>query len=280
MSPARGAEGTGGPGPGGPGPAPVLIDTHAHLDSGRFRSDLEGVLERAFRAGVARIVTVGADEPSSRRAVEIAARHPGVFATVGVHPHEAARWGPRSAEALEALVSEGPVVAVGEAGLDFYRDLSPRPVQERVFREQVRLARRLGLPLVVHDRDAHDDVLRILAEERAGETAPVVMHCFSGGPALAQVCAQRGYYLSVAGPVTFANARRTLDTARAIPLERLLLETDCPYLAPEPHRGGRNEPAFLVEVARRVAELWGLELWELARLTTQNACRAFGLPQP
>ncbi|MHB1134116.1 MAG: TatD family hydrolase [Chloroflexota bacterium] len=263
---------------------PALVDSHAHLDDEAFAADRADVLARARAAGVTRIVSVGADLASSRANVALAASTPGVWASVGVHPHEAAGLNEAAGldEAalaeLRSLAAQPRVVAIGEIGLDFYRDLSPRPAQQAAFRAQLALARELGLPAIVHDREAHDEVLAVLREwAGAYPAARGVLHCFSGDEALARAAIELGFYISLAGPVTYANARRLQSLAAILPLERLLVETDCPYLTPVPRRGQRNEPALVALVAEKVAALRGLAPADLAAATTANARRLFGL---
>ncbi|MGQ9513351.1 TatD family hydrolase [Thermodesulfitimonas sp.] len=255
--------------------ATELTDTHCHLDDERYKADRAAVIERARAAGVTRLVTVGYDLASSRRAGELAAALPGVYAVVGVHPHDAAGVPLNYLEELRRLARAPRVVAIGEIGLDFYRDLSPRSVQREVFVAQLHLARELGLPVVIHCREAHGEVYEILRREAVGISG--VMHCFSGGWEEAKRFLALGFYLSIAGPVTFTGARRPVEVVRQMPLERLLLETDAPYLPPVPHRGKRNEPAYLIYTAQKVAAIRGISLEELAAATTANAVRLFGL---
>jgi TatD DNase family protein len=254
-----------------------LFDTHAHLHFPQFADDLPAVLERARAAGVRRQVTVGTDPETSRAALAIAAREPDVWATVGIHPHDAAAADEAAFAALAALARQPRVVAIGEIGLDFFRNLSPPQVQESVFRRMLGLAREVGKPVVVHCREAHAEVLRVLAEERVGEIGGV-MHCFSGDLEVARRCLDLGLLISLAGPVTYPRARALPEVARYVPADRLVLETDCPYLPPQGHRGQRNEPAYLALTAARVAELRGEPLARLAERTTANACRLFGVP--
>ncbi len=258
-----------------------LVDSHAHLDDRRFAQDLDAVIARAAQAGVTRIITIGFDLATSRVAVELARAHQGVYATVGVHPHQARTMDARLLTELRALGRQQPyVVAVGEIGLDFYRDLSPREAQRRAFRQQLALADELGLPVVIHDRDSRGEVLNILAgwvRTRQSDRPPGVIHCFSGDAAQAQRAVKLGFYIGIDGPVTYPNARKLVEVARTVPLERLLIETDAPYLTPEPHRGRRNEPSHVCLVAQRIAELRGLSLAEVARATTENARLLFGL---
>ncbi len=252
-----------------------LVDTHLHLDDGAFERDREAALDRARAAGVSGLVTVGTSVESSRRAIELAERHADVYATVGIHPHDAGSVTPAGLEQLEALAFHPKVVAVGETGLDYFREFAPRDAQQRLFREHLERARALGLPAVIHSRDAHGDVLGILDEL---PPATVVMHCFSGSLGVARTCLDRGYYLGLGGPLTYRNARNALEVVRFVPEERLLLETDAPYLPPEPHRGQRNEPAYLPLIAWAAARARGVSAGRLAEATSANAARAFALP--
>ena len=263
----------------------ILIDTHAHLHDRRFAADQEEVLARAMAADVQGIITVGTDLESSKKAIALASRHSGnaveprgpvVYATVGVHPHDASKLNPEMLAELERLASEKAVVAIGEIGLDLYRNLSPPAVQEKVFVEQLELARRLDKPVVIHDRDAHTRVLSLLRQ--VGKDWQGVLHCFSGDEEMARQAMSMGFLISLAGPLTFENAHRPQAVARLVPLERLLIETDCPYLAPEPYRGKRNEPAYVRQVAVRLAELKNTGLEHVAQVTTENAVRLFRLP--
>lgn len=254
----------------------MLIDTHAHLDDERFDRDREEVLSRARREGVEIIINVGCDIPSSQKAIGFTRSYEGIYAVIGIHPHEAKVASPDAIERLRELLGEPGVVGVGEIGLDYHYDFSPREVQRDVFIQQMRLARELGLPVVIHDREAHGDVLDILKEE-TNPAVGGVLHCFSGSLEMARECIKLGFYVSIGGPVTFANARKLPEIVRALPLERLLIETDCPYLAPVPHRGERNEPAFVRLVAERIAQIRGISCEEVAAATTENAKRVFGI---
>jgi TatD DNase family protein len=257
----------------------ALVDSHAHLHFPDLAADLDAVIARARAAGVVAMVTIGTDRETNAAAVSMADRVPGVFATVGIHPHDAAAATEADWEAIEALARSSPkVVAIGEMGLDFFRNLSPRDVQERVFRRQIGLARRLGRPVVVHCRDAHPETLAILTEEGVGEIGGV-MHCFSADVDVAKRCLDLGLDISLAGPVTYKNARALPDVARFVPEDRLVLETDCPFLPPHPHRGQRNEPAYIAITAARVAELRGVDTEALGAATTRNAARLFRLPE-
>ncbi|MBP2673679.1 MAG: hydrolase TatD [Deltaproteobacteria bacterium] len=255
----------------------MFFDTHAHLDLPPLSENEEKVVARARDAGVDRIVTVGIDPESSAKAVEIAHRHPGVYASVGLHPHDASSLSDALLPRLEALSRCDKVVAIGETGLDFYRDRSPRDAQRAAFREQVRLARRRNLPVIVHDRDAHDEVLSILSEENASEVGGII-HCFSGDLAMARKALAMNFLISIPGAITYPKSQTQAEAVRKLPADRLLIETDCPYLAPVPHRGKTNEPAFVPLVAERIAQLKGLSVEDVARITTLNAVRLFRIP--
>jgi TatD DNase family protein len=254
----------------------VIVDTHAHLTLEGLREDVGAVLARAREAGVGAVITVGTDPADSRAAVDLAEATGGVWATVGVHPHDAQGLTGADLDDLAALARSPAVVAWGEVGLDFYRDRSPRADQERWFREQVVRARDLGLPLVVHDRDAHAETLAILRAE-GGKGLRGVFHCFSGDEELAREVLALGFHLSIPGTVTYPGSEALRRVAATVPLDRVLLETDCPFLAPRPVRGRRNEPAYLVHTAREVARLRGLELEDVARVTTRASCELFGV---
>lgn len=254
----------------------TLIDTHAHLDDQAFGADLEAVIRRAQAAGVARIITVGTDVPSSRTAVSLAERYTIVYAAVGIHPHEAKTFSERALKDLRALAAHPKVVAIGETGLDFYRNLSPKEAQLRAFRAHWQLAQELGLPVIVHDREAHAETIRELTEATRGNKLVGVLHCFSGDPAMAQAAVDLGFYISIAGPITYNKAGNLSAVVRALPIERLLLETDCPYLAPVPCRGRRNEPAYITYVAQGIAQVRDLPATQIAAVTRENALRLFG----
>lgn len=255
----------------------TLVDTHCHLDMEAYGADLDQVLLRAGQAGVARIVTVGIDLASSRRAVALAEKHVGVYATVGVHPHNVRECVDSDVLAvLRDLCRHEKVVAYGEIGLDYVKDYAPVPLQKEYFLRQVALARELGLPLVVHDREAHADIMAGL-ESFAPFPAGGVMHCYSGDPELARRVLDLGFFLSIPGVVTFNRAEILHEVVRQVPLSSLLVETDGPFLAPVPRRGRRNEPQLLLHTAQRIAELKGVGLDEVARQTTANAEHLFGL---
>jgi len=255
----------------------VLFDTHAHLHFPEFGSDRGEMLARARAAGVRWMVNIGTDLETSWQAVGIAEVDPDIYASVGVHPHDAASADEAVFKTLEELARRPKVVAIGETGLDYYRNLSPRDVQAKVFRRQLTLARVVGKPVIIHCREAHDDLLKILREERAHEIGGV-MHCFSGHVQFAEASLDLGFYISIAGPVTYPNARKLPEVIKAVPVEWLVIETDCPFLPPQPHRGKRNEPAYLPITAQRVAEIKGHPVDELGELMSQNALRLFRIP--
>ncbi|MDI9569320.1 MAG: TatD family hydrolase [Pseudomonadota bacterium] len=255
----------------------MFIDSHAHLEMREFDRDREEVILRAAAAGVDYIVTVGTTLRDCRKAVEIARRHPAVYAAVGIHPHDAKEIGPNTYDALKTLAGDDAVVAYGEIGLDFFRNLTPPDIQRRRFAEQLEVATDLGLPVIVHDREAHEETVATLKAWR-GKTGGVI-HCFSGDAAMAMTCIELGFYISIAGPVTYAGSERLWEVVRQAPLERLLIETDAPYLTPHPRRGRRNEPAYVALTAQKVAELKGVSREEAARETSRNARNLFGIPR-
>ena len=260
----------------------MLVDSHCHLDFDDFGGDLAGVVERAQEAGVVRMVTVCTRPSRLAETLSIAERFAGVFVAVGVHPHEAAGEPAVSMDALVAMADHPKIVAIGESGLDFHYDYSPRPQQRARFREHIAAAKRTGLPLVVHTRSADEETIRVLEEEGAGSSPLTgVIHCFSGGPGLAEAAVGWGFYISFSGILTFKAAEDLREIARRVPADRLLVETDAPYLAPVPKRGKRNEPAFVAHTAGRLAEIRGLEPAELARQTTENFFALFSkVPRP
>ena len=253
-----------------------LFDTHAHLHFPDFDADRAEMMARARKAGVGRMLTIGTEVPTSRAAIALAQAEPDVWAAVGVHPHDAAEADEATLAEIESLAGVARVVAIGEIGLDFFRNLSPRDVQERVFRHLIGVARRARKPVIVHCREAHPEVLGILGEERAAEVGGI-MHCFSGDVAVARRCLELGLLISLAGPVTYPNARALPEVARFVPADRLVVETDCPFLPPQGYRGKRNEPAYLAITAARVAELRGEPLEEFAQRSSENACRLLGI---
>lgn len=257
-------------------PVNFLVDTHAHLDIEEFDGDRGDVIRRAQEQGVGIIVNASFDLASSERSVTLAGEYEFIYALVGVHPHDAGDVPEDYLARLEELARGPGVVAVGEIGLDYYRDLSPRSVQQKVFREQLALAKELDLPVVIHDRDAHGDLLDILKKDGLGKRGGV-MHCYSGSWEMAKVCLAMGFYISIAGPVTFPNAAKLKEVAFKVPPDRILIETDCPYLAPQAKRGKRNEPSYVRYVAEEIASLRGVSLEQLGRAVTANARTIFGI---
>jgi len=254
----------------------MLVDSHAHLEMKDFDRDRDRVIARAMEAGVGHIITVGTTVPDIEKALQIAEKYPGIYVAMGIHPHEVKDMTDGDYDALRALAKERKVVALGEIGLDFYRNHSPRDVQLTRFRELLRLGKDLRLPIVIHDREAHEETLHILEEEKNGQWKGV-FHCFSGDYIMAQKVIQMGFSLSIPGTVTFKKSTTQQEVVRRVPLEKILLETDCPYLAPEPYRGKRNEPAFMLRTAEKVAELRGLTLEDVSRITSLNAKLLFGV---
>ena len=254
-----------------------LVDSHAHLDSKPYTNDMDDVIRHARENGVENILTVGCDLESSRASVDLAIRYPNVYASVGIHPHDASIVNDDVIDELRRMVeSVDKVVAIGETGLDFYRDRSPRDQQENSFRKHIQLARKLRKPLIIHDRDAHNDVVRIMQEEHARE-AGGVLHCFSGDLDMARKCVEMGFYISFAGPLTYPKNDALRSIAEALPIDVMLVETDCPYLSPQNWRGKRCEPAYVRATAERLAEVKGLTLEDVARITSLNAWRLFGI---
>jgi len=254
----------------------VAIDTHCHLDMPAYEDDCDLVIARALAAGVKKIITVGIDLPSSIKAVALADKNQGIFATVGVHPHHAAEVGDDDYALLTELAEHPKVVAYGEIGMDLARDYCPPAVQLAQYHHQVKIAKKLGLPVIIHDRDAHDDVLAILREE-APFPAGGLIHCFSGDLALAQEILGLGFYISIPGVVTFKGAKDLQEVAAALPIESLVIETDGPFLTPVPRRGKRNEPAYVLYTGQEIARLRGISLDDLVRQTTENAEKLFGI---
>lgn len=255
----------------------LWIDTHCHLNDPAFDRDREETIQRMLEAGVGRGIVVGYDRESSVAAVELAQRYPMLYAVVGMHPHDSKDYSDAFEAEMISWLREERVVAVGEIGLDYHYDHSPRPVQAEVFRRQLRLAKALQKPVVIHMREATEDTMRILEEEGV-ETIGGVMHCFSGSPETAQEALGFNLMISIAGPITFPNARRLPEVVQTTPLDRLLVETDCPYLSPRPLRGKRNEPANLPLVGREIARLLEIGEEDLAKRTWENAQRLFRLP--
>jgi TatD DNase family protein len=255
----------------------MLVDSHCHLDFPEFAAERTEVIARARAAGVATMLTIATRLDEFPGVRTIAEAYDEVWCSVGAHPHEAKDHASVLPEELTALAIHPKVVGIGETGLDFHYDLSPRDIQERVFRAHIEASRATGLPLIIHARDADSEVARILEEERP---PPGVMHCFSSGRGLAEAALALDFYISISGIVTFRNAGELRAIVLDVPLDRLLVETDAPYLAPVPHRGKRNEPAFVAATAAAVAELKGLQLQELAEVTSANFFRLFAKASP
>lgn len=255
-----------------------LIDTHAHLDMPEFKADLPQVIQRAREAGVSTILTVGIDLASCRKAIEIAETYPDIFAILGVHPHDAAQVGERDLDRLKVLARHEKVKAWGEIGLDFFRNLSPPAIQQEIFRRQITIAKELKLPLVIHSRSATQETITCLREERGWEVGGVI-HCFSGDARTAAQYLEMGFVISIPGVVTFNKAQGLREVVKGLPAEKLLLETDAPFLAPVPHRGKRNEPAYVRLTAATCAAIRGEDISALAATTTRNACRVFNLDE-
>lgn len=258
-----------------------LIDSHCHLDQARFAEDREEIIQRARDAGVTRMITIGASGAlqANYDAVAIADSHAFIFATVGMHPHNASVVDDTILAELRRLAANPKVVAIGETGLDYYYDHSPRPVQQAIFRRFIHLASELGLPLSIHLRDAYADAVAILRDEQAQDVGGVI-HCFSSDRAVARQLLDLNFDLSFSGTVTFKNADELREVARMVPADRFMVETDAPFLAPIPHRGKRNEPAYVVHTAATIAEVRGEPPSHIADLTTATATRRFRLPAP
>jgi TatD DNase family protein len=259
----------------------TFIDSHCHIDGSEYDADREEVIARARDAGVSTMLNVGTGDPNSgafERAVELAEKHSEIYAAVGVHPHDAKLFDDPAEQRLLNLVRQSErVIAWGEIGLDYHYDHSPREIQRDVFRRQLRLAREQNLPVVIHSRSADDDTIAILSEELTGYERAGVLHCFGGSLAMAQAAIELGFFISFAGNLTFKKAEDLRNVAGQLPLGRLLIETDCPYLTPVPFRGKRNEPARVVETARVLASLHSKELEEIGRITSENLAELFGV---
>lgn len=255
----------------------MLVDSHAHLDMKDFDKDRQATLDRALEGGVTHIITIGTDLSSSLKALELANIYDFVFSSVGYHPHHATDTDPPVLRELEGLVSEPKVVAWGEIGLDFYRRYSPADVQVAAFRRQLEMAMDLDLPVIIHDREAHTELFDILEEMTRGKARGVI-HCFSGDYDMAMALIEMGYHISIPGTVTYKKAFQVHEVATRIPLERMIVETDAPFLAPVPFRGKRNEPLFVTHTAQKIAELRNMDFQEVALQTSENAKRLFDLP--
>ncbi len=254
----------------------MFIDTHVHLNADQYDEDLEQVISRAREKGVQKMVVIGFDTKTIKRAMALAEADPDIYAVVGWHPVDAVDCTEEDLKWIEELAAHDKVVGIGETGLDYYWDKSPKDVQQELFRKHIRLAKRVKLPLIIHNREATADVLRILREEEA-ELTGGIMHCFGGSVETAREAIRLNFMISLGGPVTFKNAKTPKEVAKEIELEHLLIETDAPYLAPHPFRGKRNEPSYVPLVAEEIARLKEISVEEVAKVTTQNAEKFFGI---
>jgi len=253
----------------------MLIDTHANLDSASFDEDREQVIDRAIQAGVGKIVNIGFNRETIPTTIALSEKYEMIYAAVGWHPQDAVSMLVEDLDWIAELCTNPKVVAIGEIGLDYYWDTSPKDLQHKVFREQIRLARRLSKPIIIHNRDAHQDVVRILREEKA-EDVGGIMHCYSGSWEIARDCLDMNFYISFGGPVTFKNAIQPKEVLAKVPLDRLLIETDSPYLAPHPFRGKRNESAHVTLVAEAAAQIKQVNVNEIIQITSSNAINLLG----
>lgn len=253
-----------------------MIDSHAHYDDKSFDEDRHEILQKCLDEGVTHIVNAGTDVESSRISVSLSERYPFVYAAVGVHPHEASGWNDETLSELKELTGRKKVVAIGEIGLDYHYDFSPREIQKEVFARQIDFARSLKLPIIVHNRESHQDVLDILKSEKAHEVGGV-LHCFSGSVETAKQVLDLGFMIGIGGPVTFRKAVRPVEVVRYVPLDMMLVETDCPYLSPEPLRGRRNWSGNLKYIIEKIAQIKGIDFKEAEMATTENAKRLLKL---
>lgn len=254
----------------------MLFDTHAHLDDGKFDEDRDEVVKQCSEAGVSLILNAGSNMETSVKSIALAGKYQFIYAAVGVHPHDATDMDEETAGVLASLAENKKVRAIGEIGLDYHYDLSPRDVQKERLEEQIDLARQLRLPVIIHDREAHGDIMDIFKKTRIKEVGGV-LHSFSGSAEMALECLKLGLYISISGPVTFSNAKKTIEAIREVPLDMLLIETDSPYLTPVPHRGKRNYPGYVRLVAEKIAEIKGITFEEVAQQTMENGKRLFGI---
>lgn len=251
----------------------MIWDTHAHLDDPRYREDFEQTLANMKTSQISRVTNVGYDLPSSENSVDLAHRYEFIYAAVGVHPHDAEGVTAKTWERLLQLAQDDKVIGWGEIGLDYYRDLSPRSIQKDIFIQQIELADQAGLPIIIHNRDAHEDLLKIVKEHPPQYGG--VFHCYSGSWEMAKIVLNLGFYISFAGPLTFKNSRHAVEVATKVPMDRFFVETDSPYLTPEPYRGKRNEPAYVRQVAAKIADLRNLDFEEVAQQSFLNAAQLF-----
>lgn len=254
----------------------MLFDTHVHLNATQFLEDRDQVIQRAFDTGVNHMVVVGFDRETIPLAIEIAEQHETIYAAVGWHPVDAIDMTNEDLAWIEELSQHPKVVAVGEMGLDYHWDKSPKDIQKEVFRKQIQLAKKVNMPIIIHNREATEDIIEILKEENAKEVGGI-MHCYNDSVDYVQTCLDMNFYISLGGPVTFKNAPMPKEVASVVPIDRLLIETDAPYLAPHPNRGKRNEPAFVKLVAEKIAEIRQISYEEICEKTTKNAFQVFGI---
>ena len=252
----------------------MFFDSHAHLNDERFNEDRDELIASFKQHGICNVVNIGADLQTSKESIELSEKYDFIYAAVGVHPHDVEEMTDADLDTLSGMSKHEKVVAIGEIGLDYYYDNSPRELQRKWFRTQLELANNLNLPVIIHSRDAMGDTLEILKDcpVKAG-----VLHCYSGSVESAKEILKLGYYISFAGPVTFKNAKGLTEVARFVPMDKILIETDCPYLAPEPYRGKRNSSLYVPEVAKKIAELKGITVEEIAKATKENTKRLFGI---
>lgn len=259
----------------------MFVDSHAHIDGSEFDGDRSEVIQRARAAGLSAILNIGTGDPHSgslERAVELAEHHNDIYTAIGIHPHDARLFDEKTEQRILNLINKSSrVIAWGEIGLDFHYDNSPRDVQMKIFRRQLQLARQVKLPVIIHTREAETETMEILKSERSGSAFPGIMHCFSGSLWLAQQAIELGFYISFSGIITFKKADELRAVGKQMPLDRLVIETDCPFLAPMPFRGKRNEPAYVVEVARCLADLHQTTIEEIGQITSDNFARFFNL---
>ncbi|MFC3040994.1 TatD family hydrolase [Virgibacillus xinjiangensis] len=254
----------------------MLFDTHVHLNARQFFEDREETIQRAKEAGVEYMTVVGFDHETIPLAIEIAEQNDTIYAAVGWHPVDAIDMKEEDLAWIEELSSHPKVVAIGEMGLDYHWDKSPKDVQKEAFRQQIRLAKKVEMPIIIHNREATEDIIDILKEEDARQVGGI-MHCYNDSADYVQDCLDMNFYISLGGPVTFKNAHLPKEVAKQVPLDRLLIETDAPFLAPHPNRGKRNEPAYVKLVAEKIAELREMPFEDISRITTENACTFFGI---
>ncbi|WP_313559475.1 TatD family hydrolase [Ruminiclostridium cellobioparum] len=254
----------------------MIFDTHAHYDDERFDEDRDSLLKQLHQEGISYILNASASPESLEATMELAEKYPFVYAALGIHPHDAEKMNEDIMNRIRTLSKNDKVVAIGEIGLDYYYDNSPRDIQRYWFERQIELAKELRLPIIIHDRDAHEDTVNILKKTDVKQVGGI-FHCFSGSAQMAMEMLKLNLYIAVGGAVTFKNARKTVEVVKAVPLEKLLVETDCPYLSPEPHRGKRNNSGYLVHVIRKIAEIKEISESEVAGITLMNAKKVFGL---